>query len=355
MAEKTWINKSDREIRDDIVAIAKENTKLTNFKSTGVLRGFIEVFAACVVFVYKSAINLIYDNATLNGATGFFLTCWGLLLGVARKQANKAVGNFTGHPHGNGSIPEGAWILVEGTDLRYKVTQKVQFEEDTDFQIPVIAEFTGGNYNIGSQMPLRITRVIQGLGMDAIVAGEEWIKTLGENIEEDNPYRERIKNRWRDQTLGDTKETYRFYAEEVPGVRSAQIIRAPRGPGSTDVIIASVIGQPGVDLIQAVEENLHAHELMAFDVQVKAPTIENIEIGIEFRGDADEAYIALIAETYIYNLGIGGRFRKDDFYCCYHDLNLETFEVITPSRDIQPEPSGIIVASIAVTKLGAAP
>ena len=351
---KSWIDTDDKTIRDDIVSIAKENTKLTNFKSTGVLRGFVEVFAACVIFVYKSAINLIYRNATLDGATGFFLTCWGLLLGVARKQNNKTIGNFTGYPYGNGSIPEGAWILVEGTDIRYRVTQKVQFEENTDFPIPVIAEFPGNNYNIGSQMPLRITRVIQGLEQNAIIAGADWIKTLGENTEEDAPYRERIKNRWRSQTLGDTKETYRFYAEEVPGVRSAKIIRAPRGPGSTDVIIASVIGQPGVELIHAVEENLHSHELMAFDVQVKAPTIENIDIEIEYRGDADEADVALIAEQYIYNLGIGGRFRKDDFYCCYHDLELESFEVINPIRDIQPEPSGIIVASIAVTKLGAA-
>jgi hypothetical protein len=41
MAEKTWINKNEKEIRDDIVAIAKEETKLTNFKSTGVLRSFV--------------------------------------------------------------------------------------------------------------------------------------------------------------------------------------------------------------------------------------------------------------------------------------------------------------------------
>ena len=81
---ESWIDTDDKTIRDDIVSIAKENTKLTNFKSTGVLRGFIEVITACVVFIYKSAINLIYKNATLDGATGFFLTCWGLLL-VFRK------------------------------------------------------------------------------------------------------------------------------------------------------------------------------------------------------------------------------------------------------------------------------
>jgi hypothetical protein len=36
------------------------------------------------------------------------------MLGVARKQDNKTAGHFTGRSYGEGSIPEGAWIVVEG-------------------------------------------------------------------------------------------------------------------------------------------------------------------------------------------------------------------------------------------------
>jgi uncharacterized phage protein gp47/JayE len=118
MAEKTWINKSEKEIRDDIVAIAKEETKLTNFKSTGVLRSFVEVIAKIVIFVYVSAINMIYKNASLSGATGIFLSFWGIMLGVVRKQATKAKGKFTGTAYGDGSIPAGTWAVVPGTELR---------------------------------------------------------------------------------------------------------------------------------------------------------------------------------------------------------------------------------------------
>ena len=67
--QDTWIDKAEHEIRDDIVAIAKKNTGLTNFKSTGVLRGFIEVIASVVFFIYKTAINPIYTNATVDKAT----------------------------------------------------------------------------------------------------------------------------------------------------------------------------------------------------------------------------------------------------------------------------------------------
>ena len=107
---ESWIDANDKAIRDDIIAIAKKQTGLTNFKSTGVLRGIIETLAACVFFIYKTAINPICRNATLDGATGIFLSFWGLALGVVRKQDNKAGGNFTGHPYGEGSIPSGAWI-----------------------------------------------------------------------------------------------------------------------------------------------------------------------------------------------------------------------------------------------------
>ena len=96
MAEKTWINKSEKEIRDDIVAIAKEETKLTNFKSTGVLRSFVEVIAKIAIFIYASAINMIYKNAYLSGATGIFLSFWGLMLGVVRKQGQRQKGILPG-------------------------------------------------------------------------------------------------------------------------------------------------------------------------------------------------------------------------------------------------------------------
>jgi len=347
---ESWINKSQNEIRDDIVEIAKEETKLSNFKSVGVLRGFIEVIARVVFAIYSSAINTIFNNATLDAATGFFLSLWGLMLGVVRKQAEKTSGRFTGAAFGDGSISAGTWAVVEGTELRYKVSENVNFKANTEFAIPVIAEHAGLAYNIGSGIRLRLTRVISGL--DSVSVGEDWITTPGQDTEEDDLYRVRIKSRWRSQILGDIKEVYRFYAEEVSGVRAARIVRAPRGAGSTDVIIAAVSGQPGTELLQAVRDNLYAHELMAFDVQVKAPIIRTIDLRIEFSGDASEGDITLIANSYVHKLGIGGRFKINDLYELYRSMNLKTIEIVSPDRDVQPEEDTIIEAVITAVKAG---
>jgi hypothetical protein len=165
-------------------------------------------------------------------------------------------------------------------------------------------------------------------------------------------YRERIKKRWRSQTLGDTKETYKFHAESVARVRAAKIIRTPRGPGSADVIIASVTGLPTPELLAGVEAALYDHELMGFDVQVKAPSVASVSVVIEFSGEADKADVALIAEGYVHALGIGGRFALKDVYALYEPLGLATIEIISPSRDVQAGEAAVIIATITVNKAG---
>jgi hypothetical protein len=345
---KSWIDKSEREIRDHIVEIAKEETGLTNFKSTGVLRGFIETIARIVIFIYQSSINQIYANATLKGASGIFLSFWGLLLGVARKQESRTTGFFTGTAYGSGSIPKGAWVSIPGTGIRFKIVENGTFEEGT-FLFPVIAERPGYSYNIGSGTTLRINRVVAGL--ESVSAGDDWIVTPGEDEETDASYRSRIESRWKSQKLGDIKEVYKFRAESVAGVRAAHIIRAPRGPGSTDVVIAAANGLPGTELIAAVSEALYKHSLMAFDVQVKAPLVMAVTVLIEYTGEASEGEVALVAERYVHNLGIGGRFAKRELYELYRPLNLRTVEMVSPLRDVQPDERTIIVASINAVRI----
>jgi uncharacterized phage protein gp47/JayE len=346
--QESWIDKTDNVIRDDIVSLAKANTGLSSFKSTGVLRGFLEVLAQVVFFIYRTAINPIYANASLDGATGFFLSLWGLMLGVVRKQEGKTTGAFAGTAYGGGTIAAGTWAIVEGTETRFKTREKIIFQSGETFPIPVIAEFPGDSYNIGPGAPIRLTRFVSGL--DTVSVGGDWIATPGQEAEEDDPYRERIKSRWRGQILGDPKEVYRYYAEAVDGVRSAEIIRAPRGPGTADVIVAAVNGLPNADLLQAVSRNLYSHELLGFDVQVKAPTARTIAIEIEYSGEASEGEVRLIAEDYARGLGIGGRFAKSKLYELYQPLNLKSMEILSPDRDVQPGTTGIIDAVISVTR-----
>jgi uncharacterized phage protein gp47/JayE len=239
--------------------------------------------------------------------------------------------------------------VVPGTGLRYKVKEKVIFAENSAFEIPVEAEFPGLPYNISPGTAIKINRVINGL--ESVSVGEGWIESPGQETEDDNLYRARIESRWKSQILGNIKEVYKFYAETVDGVRAAYIVRAPRGPGSTDVVIASVIGLPNEELIHKVEEALYQHELMSFDVQVCVPVVEEVDVEIEYSGDVSENAIALVVEKYVYELGVGGRFAIKDLYDQFKIMKLPTIEILSPPRDVQTDGRTIIVANIRVAKI----
>jgi hypothetical protein len=79
--QESRIGKGEKTIRDDSTALAKRHRGLTNSKSAGVLRGFLEAMEPVVSFIYRSGINVLYKNASLDGAEGFFFPsgglCWG--------------------------------------------------------------------------------------------------------------------------------------------------------------------------------------------------------------------------------------------------------------------------------------
>ncbi|MCL2609860.1 MAG: baseplate J/gp47 family protein, partial [Treponema sp.] len=162
----------------------------------------------------------------------------------------------------------------------------------------------------------------------------------------------RIKSRWRGQVLGDTKEVYRFHAEEVPGVKAARVVRTPRGPGTCDVVVAAENGRPSEELLGAVRKNLHAHELMAFKVEVREPGILPVEVRVEYSGDASANEVALVAERYVRGLGIGGRLRIADLYGLYRPLGLATVEILSPERDVQPNEDTVIEAEVTAEEIG---
>jgi hypothetical protein len=99
----SWIEKTEDEIRDEVFSWGKEETGLTNLKSVGVFRGFLEVLVLTAVKAYTGYINPIYKQANLDSATGLWLSLWGLLVGVTRKKAVKAAGSSPEPPTTTGS------------------------------------------------------------------------------------------------------------------------------------------------------------------------------------------------------------------------------------------------------------
>ncbi len=345
----TWVTKTEAEIRADVITIAKEETGLTNFKSTGVLRAFLEVFIRFVTMIYTGSINVIAKNTNLDTAVGTWLSFMGLLVGLARKTAKKTQGTFRCQAWGDGKITKGTWFINDALGLRFKVLEDTAFHADT-FTVGVEAEFTGIDYNIPSGTSMRATRVVNGL--DTISVPDTWIRSLGTEDETDESYRERIKARWRSLGEGNPPSRYILHALSVDGVASAKVIRTPRGWGSTDVIITAIDGLPSTELLERVRTALHDYELVCRDLLVRPPSVLQVAVSIEYTGDVSPEILEIAIHKYFVSLGIGGKLEIRKFYNePWENLAIASLEIITPSRDITTSENSIVVPSdISITK-----
>ena len=343
----TYIDKSDEEIRKEVIEAATKELGFRNLKSTGVLRRLFEVFARFLGQVYHKYISPIYHETNLDSASGIWLDQWGLLLGVARKAATKTMGNATVVAYGEGTIEAGAWITVTGTELRFKVLEAAGFSEG-ETQISVEAEFEGSEYNISGEDEGILTKVVSGV--DHILFGEDWITEAGTDEEDDESYRSRIKNLWISQGVGNPPPSFYYYAESVEGVKEVKLVRTPRGYGTVDVIVVAENGMPSEDLLQDVYDALYDHALICNDLKVKAPEQKAAEISITFTGDASENEVEEAVMQYVYDLGIGGRLEIRGIYDTLEQFGLDTVEVLSPVRDVQADEDAIVVATVEAVK-----
>lgn len=348
MSELSFIDRTDDEIRKEVIETASKELGFRNLKSTGVLRRLFEVFARFLGQVYHKFISPIYHETNLDTADGLWLDQWGLLLGVARKAATKTKGEATLVAYGEGEIDAGAWITVSGTDLRFKVLEKTAFSQG-ETKISVEAEFEGSGYNVSGEDEGVLTKVVSGV--DHIVFKEGWISAAGTDEEDDDSYRSRIKNLWISQGVGNPPPSFYYYAESVDGVKEVKLVRTPRGYGTVDVIVVAENGMPSEELLQDVYDALYDHALICNDLQVKAPQQKVAEISIEFSGDASENEVEEAVMQYVYGLGIGGRLEIRGIYDTLEAFDLDTVEIIAPLRDVQAGEDAIIVASVEAEKI----
>lgn len=337
-------------LRSTIFSTALAKTGLSNMAKYGVFRGIFEtlykLFDAAL-----GTIDTLADQRSIETATGTYLGQWGILCGVSRQLASKTVGKVTVKAYDAGSVPEGSWIAVDGTDLRLKATADTAFAAGT-FLLPVEAEFAGIAYNIAEGTALSFTRVISGI--ESATAATGWIETPGEDEEDDDSLRARIKDKWRSLGEGSSPSRYAYLAASVTGVAEAKVVRTPRGYGTVDVVVASSDGIPSSELLASVRSALVSAGLLCYDLQVVAPTAVSAAISIEYSGDVAKATVEAAIRNYVLGLSLGGRLAIRDLYGTAIDgLTFTTFEVLTPDRDIEAGTHGKIIPTVTATKVSA--
>lgn len=335
-------------LREKIFSLALTETGLSNMGRYGAFRGIFETVYKLLDEAYGK-VDALAEQAEIDNATGVYLTLWGLLCGVSRKEAVKALGKITVIAYETGTVASGAWIAVDGSSLRLKATQDVHFVEGS-FLLPVEAEFSGKAYNFAEGTELQFTRVISGI--QSATTGVDWISTAGADEEDDDSLRARIKDRWKSLGEGNPPSKYAYIAASISGVSEAKVIRTPRGYGSTDVIIATAAGLPSEALLETVRSGLSSRGLVCRDLLVKAPAAVACPVSIEFAGTLSESAVKAALSTYALSLGIGGKLEVRKLYGeAISGLCFDSFEVLTPDRDVQAPAYGKIIPTVTATRL----
>jgi len=333
MDELTFLEKDEDTIKQEIFQIALEETGLMNLKSTGVLRGFLEVLYRVVSAFYSQSLSTIYKQANLDDARGIWLNLWGLMLGVVRQKAVKTAGLITLNAYQSGSVTAGSWIRVDGTDYRFKILDDTNFNAGIS-EVQVEAEFPGSIYNMPEGQSVSFSQVIAGI--EDISFGWNWITTAGEEEEDDDHYRAQIKTKWNAQGVGNPPAKYVLNAQSVNGVKDVKVIRTPRGFGSMDLYISSTTGLKTESIKTAVENSMENSGLVCRDFVVRWPEDLKADYLIEYSGSYTEEEIESVLRAYILDIPMGGTLEKRSLYGWLDDYFplLESLEIISPARDI---------------------
>uniref|UniRef100_C6E6P5 Baseplate J family protein n=1 Tax=Geobacter sp. (strain M21) TaxID=443144 RepID=C6E6P5_GEOSM len=228
----------------------------------GIVRGMIELWCWGLWQLYQF-LALVLKQAFPDTATGVWLDLHCKQVGVARREATKAVGvvYFTrAGMVGNVPIPAGRVVRTKpdgnGLIYRYVTTAAaVLLNGATEVAVAVEAEEYGAAANATVGQISEIVTVIPGV--DAVENRADWITREGSDQEKDESLRERYQLAWK-VLNGCTKYAYEAWAKEVVGVVAVKIRdQHPRGEGTVDVVIVGSAGAPTPALLASVDANIN--------------------------------------------------------------------------------------------------
>ena len=179
----------------------------------------------------------VLDQSFPQTARGIYLDRHGMMRGISRTPAAKAVGT-----------------------LRFSV----EMVPAADMTIPA------GTVCILTACPTAVTTCTN----PAAFSG-------GSDAETDEAFRERILESYRRLPNGANAAWYEQTAMNYPGTAAARAVGRARGIGTVDVYVAAENGLPPAELLEGLQAVLQEKREIAVDVQVKAPAVRTVDVQVE--------------------------------------------------------------------------
>lgn len=108
----------------------------------------------------------------------------------------------------------------------------------------------------------------------------------GADTERDAALRERVLGSFKRLPNGANAAFYQQGAMSFEQVAAATVLPRSRGVGTVDVVVATRDGAPGAELLEALRAYFEVRREISVDVQVEAPRMKMVEVGVKVLAEA---------------------------------------------------------------------
>ena len=279
------------EIYREMLACFGEETGLEPREGTD-LSARMYALAAQVYALYVQA-DWVTRQAFPQTAEGEYLDYHAQLRSLERKPALPAQGTvrFTAGEaaQSDRAIPEGTVCMTAGL-VRFATTQAAVLPAGAlTVDVPVQALEPGTAGNVSAQTV--VSMAVAPMGIASCTNPQAFAG--GADGEGDEELRARILDTFRRLPNGANAAFYEQGALSFDQVAAAAVIPKPRGLGSVDVIVSTLAGTPGEELLEQLQDYFEQRREIAVDVQVKAPTpvTVNVAVQVKAKGGWDKTQV----------------------------------------------------------------
>ena len=279
------------EIYREMLACFGEETGLEPREGTD-LSARMYALAAQVYALYVQA-DWVTRQAFPQTAEGEYLDYHAQLRSLERKPALPAQGTvrFTAGEaaQSDRSIPQGTVCMTAGL-VRFATTQAAVLPAGAlTVDVPVQALEPGTAGNVSAQTV--VSMAVAPMGIASCTNPQAFAG--GADGEGDEELRARILDTFRRLPNGANAAFYEQGALSFDQVAAAVVIPKPRGLGSVDVIVSTLAGTPGEELLEQLQDYFEQRREIAVDVQVKAPTpvTVNVAVQVKAKGGWDKTQV----------------------------------------------------------------
>lgn len=267
------------EIYGEMRALFAQRTGLEAGESCD-LSARLYALAAQVYALYAQA-DWVARQAFPQTAEGDYLDHHAQLRGLERKQAVYAQGvvRFSARETSDydRTIPKGTVCMTAGL-IRFATTQPAKLLTGTlfvDVPVQALEAGTAGNVAAGAIQSMAVAPT----GISSCTNPQPC--TGGGDAEGDEELRQRILESFQRLPNGANAAYYEQQAMAFDQVAAAQVISRPRGTGTVDVIVATLSGTPGEELLAELTAYFQARREIAVEVQVKGPETQTVDVALQ--------------------------------------------------------------------------